>query len=82
MISPTAELIGTLKVFTDGEWFWYTDLPHYVEKYHVSLDAHFVDHARGRDWIPPELSEADLVRIAGAFFPDDASESAVADGKP
>ncbi|MEU8795325.1 hypothetical protein [Streptomyces sp. NPDC048643] len=61
VLSPTNELIGSLHVLTDGEWFWYTDLAHYVERYHVSLDVEFVDHARGRGWTPPQLSEADLV---------------------
>ncbi|MFD0337117.1 hypothetical protein ACFVH0_00200 [Streptomyces sp. NPDC127117] len=79
VLSPRKELIGGLYLLTDGEWFWYTDLAHYVEYYHVPVDARFVDHVRRRGWTPPELSDADLVRISEVFFPDD-SAPVVADG--
>ncbi|MGW0315143.1 hypothetical protein [Streptomyces flavidovirens] len=73
VLSPGKELIGGLHLLTDGEWFWYTDLAHYVEHYHVPVDARFVDHARRRSWTPPELSDADLVRISEVFFPYDSA---------
>ncbi|MET7391627.1 hypothetical protein ACFYPT_41545 [Streptomyces sp. NPDC005529] len=79
--SPANELIGSLHELTDGEWFWYMDLAHYVERYHVSLDAEFVDYARGRGWPPLRLSEADLVQIAEATIPADAPGSAVSDAE-
>ncbi|MER7185470.1 hypothetical protein ABT404_39430 [Streptomyces hyaluromycini] len=80
ILSSGNELIGGLHLLTDGEWFWYTDLAHYVEHYHVPLDARFVDHACDRGWRPPQLSDAELARIADAFFPDDGSAPVVADG--
>jgi hypothetical protein len=44
------------------------------------LDALFVDHARGRDWTPPQLSDAELAQIADTFFPDNGSAPVVVDG--
>lgn len=62
-LSSGRELIGALELHTDGEWFWYSDLAHYVEPYHVPLDEAFVDHARAQHWTPPILSTEDLIRI-------------------
>ncbi|MEU6213447.1 hypothetical protein ABZ891_26540 [Streptomyces sp. NPDC047023] len=72
-LSPTNEFIDGLRLLTDGEWFWRTDLAHYVERYHVSVDDRFVAHARHRGWVPPQLSEAQLVQIADTVFPDNES---------
>lgn len=58
VLSPRNELVGGLHLLTDGKWFWYTDLAHYVEHYHVPPDTRFVDHARRRGRTPPQLSEA------------------------
>ncbi|MFD0213026.1 hypothetical protein ACFVH9_28980 [Streptomyces hirsutus] len=63
VLSSGRELIGALELHTDGEWFWYSDLAHYVERYHVPLDEAFVDHARAQYWAPPILSTNDLIRI-------------------
>lgn len=70
VLSPTNELIDALHLLTDGEWFWHTDLAHYVEQYHVPLDDRFVDHARLQGWEPPQLSQAELIRMADAFSPE------------
>ncbi|MFD8396345.1 hypothetical protein ACFV2N_46030 [Streptomyces sp. NPDC059680] len=70
-LSPTNEFIDGLRLLTDGEWFWYTDLAHYVERYHVLIDDRFVEHARCREWTPPQLSDTELERIADAFFLED-----------
>ncbi|MEV5085507.1 hypothetical protein AB0K74_44640 [Streptomyces sp. NPDC056159] len=75
VLSSGRELIGALELHTDGEWFWYSDLAHYVER-HVPLDEAFVDHARAQHWAPPNLSTEDLIRmgdILDALF--DAEES-------
>ncbi|CAM5696440.1 MULTISPECIES: hypothetical protein [Streptomyces] len=63
----SGEFIGALEVHTDGEWFWYSDLAHYVERYHVPLDEIFIDHARAHHWTPPALSTEDLIEIADAL---------------
>ncbi|WP_079000539.1 hypothetical protein [Streptomyces sp. AS58] len=70
-LSPTGEFIDGLHLLTDGEWFWHTDLAHYVERYHVPVDDRFVDHARHRGWIPPQLCDDQLIQIADTLFPGD-----------
>ncbi|MFD7910906.1 hypothetical protein ACFV30_09265 [Streptomyces sp. NPDC059752] len=70
VLSSTKELMDALHLLTDGEWFWRTDLAHYVERYHVPVDVRFVEHARLRGWSPPQLSEAEMLRITDAVFPD------------
>lgn len=64
-LSPANEFIEGLCLLTDGEWFCHTDLAHYVERYHVPVDGRFVDHAHHRGWLPPQLSDDQLVQIAG-----------------
>ncbi|MFF9147771.1 hypothetical protein ACF1BN_23240 [Streptomyces sp. NPDC014861] len=71
ILSPERELIGGLSLLTDGQWFWYSDLAHYVERYHVALDQRFVQHARSRNWSPPELTDDELVEIGDALFDED-----------
>ncbi|GAA3855095.1 hypothetical protein ACWEP2_13730 [Streptomyces sp. NPDC004279] len=71
VLSPTNELIDGLHLLTDGEWFWYPDLAHYVERYHVPVDDRFVEHARLRGWSAPQLSEAELIQLADAFWADE-----------
>ncbi|MFG3001752.1 hypothetical protein [Streptomyces sp. NPDC048340] len=70
-LSPTNEFIDSLHLLTDGEWFWHSDLAHYVERYHVPVDERFVDHARHRGWMTPQLSDDQRVQIADTFFPED-----------
>ncbi|MFJ8636399.1 hypothetical protein [Streptomyces sp. NPDC093568] len=65
-----------MELLTDGEWFWYSDLAHYVGPYHVQLDKACVDHARAQHWVPPNLSTEDLIRIGDtldALFDAEAS---------
>ncbi|GAA3835875.1 hypothetical protein ACFS5L_42105 [Streptomyces phyllanthi] len=82
ILSPTKELIDGLRLLTDGEWFWYTDLAHYVGRYHVPVDVRFVDHARRRGWVPPRLSDSELIRLEGTFVPDDYSAPVIDDERP
>ncbi|KQX73110.1 MULTISPECIES: hypothetical protein [unclassified Streptomyces] len=70
----SSEFIGVLELLTDGEWFWYSDLAHYVERYHVPLDESFVDHARAHHWTPPALSTGDLIRIGDTLEALDAED--------
>ncbi|WP_330342213.1 hypothetical protein [Streptomyces sp. NBC_00557] len=59
----SGEFIAGLELRTDGEWFWYSDLAHYLERYHVPLEKAFIDHARAHRWTPAPLSDEDLIRI-------------------
>jgi hypothetical protein len=68
VLSPEHELICGLSCLTDGQWFWYSDLAHYVERYHVTLDERFIQYARSRNWSPPQLSHDELVEIGDTLF--------------
>ena len=35
---------------TDGEWFWYAGLIHFIEKYNVRVPAEFIAHAARHGW--------------------------------
>lgn len=56
-------MIGALSVQTDGPWFWYPDLPYYVETYHLALDDRFVAHVAASRWRPPQLSLRQLLAL-------------------
>ncbi|EET8529786.1 hypothetical protein ACW2B0_005158 [Escherichia coli] len=43
--------IGTLEIYTDGEWCWYSDLIYYIEKYHISLPLEFMNKMESKKWI-------------------------------
>ncbi|WP_426402851.1 hypothetical protein ACN9M0_00540 [Streptomyces sp. R-07] len=73
VLNPEHELIGGLSLLTDGQWFWYSDLAHYVERYHVALDERFIQHARSRNWTPPQLTHDELVEIEETFFDDEGA---------
>ncbi|MFG1808201.1 hypothetical protein [Streptomyces sp. NPDC049040] len=60
VLSETGEFIGGLHLLTDGQWLWYSDLAHYVTRYHVELDLAFVEHARSHNWTVPQISEEHL----------------------
>lgn len=49
---------------TDGEWYWRSDLAHYVLKYGVGLDPDFMEHAAAHLWTPDVLTDQDLTRVA------------------
>jgi len=42
--------LGGATPLTDGEWFWYAGLIHFVEKYNVRLLQAFLDCAAQRGW--------------------------------
>ncbi|WP_329311196.1 hypothetical protein [Streptomyces sp. NBC_01262] len=73
VLSPDQEPIDGLRLHTDGQWFWYSDLAHYVEQYHVALDEHFAQHARDQDFVPPQLSTTDLIKIEQTLFDNEDS---------
>ncbi|MET8405944.1 hypothetical protein [Streptomyces sp900116325] len=73
VLSPGHELIDGLRLHTDAQWFWYSDLAHYVERYHVALDEEFLQHARDQDFTSPQLSLTDLVKIEETLFESEDS---------
>ncbi|MFE7792636.1 hypothetical protein [Streptomyces sp. NPDC057460] len=73
ILSPGRELIDGLHLLTDGQWLWYSDLAHYVERYHVALDERFVQHAQAQNWTAPPLTHAELSEIEETLFDDDSS---------
>ncbi|WP_256341606.1 hypothetical protein [Streptomyces sp. TLI_105] len=68
VLSSDREPIDVLRLHTDGQWLWYSDLAHYVERYHIALDEEFLQHARNRNFTPPQLSHADLLKIEETLF--------------
>lgn len=55
--------IGALTLQTDGTWFWYSDLPYYIETYHLALDDRFLTHAANSNWQPPQLGLSQLLAL-------------------
>lgn len=43
--------VGGTTEMTDGTWFWYAGLIHFIEKYNVRVPGAFVQHAAGRGWL-------------------------------
>ncbi|MFF9188432.1 MULTISPECIES: hypothetical protein [Streptomyces] len=57
-------LTGIGSLYTDGEWIWRGDLPHYVSTHHVSLPAEFLRHVRDLGYSPPKVPDSRLTEIA------------------
>ncbi|MFD4127167.1 hypothetical protein ACFXKK_10470 [Streptomyces globisporus] len=72
VLTPDNSVIGGLHLLTDGHWFWYSDLAHYVEHYHVALDPQFIAHAQASGWTVPQLDDADLLALEALLLGDDA----------
>lgn len=70
VLSPNNAVIGGLHLLTDGRWFWYSDLAHYVERHHVALDPRFIAHACSNDWTAPCVSDADLLVLEAKLLGD------------
>lgn len=69
--------IGPMHVLTDGIWAWPQYLAYYVQRYHISLPAEFLEHARRREWRPPQRHELALEQLA---LPRGEKESRSMDG--
>jgi hypothetical protein len=41
---------GGTTPLTDGVWFWYAGLIHFIERYNVRVPDEFVQHAARQDW--------------------------------
>ncbi|MEV1176802.1 hypothetical protein [Nonomuraea sp. NPDC049784] len=63
VLIPEAKYIGPLAMLTDGQWFWYSDLAYYVERYHVQLSERFVEHVRNLKGVPSTVDHAELVAL-------------------
>jgi hypothetical protein len=70
VLAPDSAAIGGLQVLTDGRWLWYSDLAHYVDRYHVELDPRFVAHAQRSNWTIPQVSRAELLALEAVFLSD------------
>lgn len=44
------EILGGATPMTDGEWFWYAGLIHFIDKYNVRVPQEFLDHAVAQNW--------------------------------
>jgi hypothetical protein len=64
VLDPEERVIGPLRYLTDGEWAWRSDLAYYVERYHCRVPAEFVQHIRGRNWLPPAEEEIDMTTLS------------------
>ena len=53
---------------TDGVWVWPGHYAYYVEKYGVDVPQEFLDHMSRRNWIAPELPEAELREVAEQIY--------------
>ncbi|GGV33794.1 hypothetical protein GCM10010182_66980 [Actinomadura cremea] len=74
VLSDSEKPIARLAILTDGQWFWSSDLAHYVERYHVRLDPRFVHQVRAREGDPPELSEAEIESLISLHVGDAVPE--------
>ncbi|MFJ3791485.1 hypothetical protein [Kitasatospora sp. NPDC090091] len=74
VLSETGAFIGGLHLLTDGHWLWYSDLAHYVGRYHVELDPAFVEHARSNNWTVPQVSDEHLDAMTMLLRDEDESD--------
>ncbi|MFD7528650.1 hypothetical protein ACFV8E_13830 [Streptomyces sp. NPDC059849] len=71
VLSAGGAFIGGLHLLTDGHWLWYSDLAHYVGRYHVELDPAFIEHARGNNWSVPQISDERLEAMVTLLIGDE-----------
>ncbi|MDG9688299.1 hypothetical protein QC334_37190 [Streptomyces sp. DH18] len=71
VLSESGAIIGGLHLLTDGHWLWYSDLAHYVGRYHVELDPAFIEHARGSNWSVPQISNDRLEAMVTLLIGDE-----------
>ncbi|GAA5003493.1 hypothetical protein [Streptomyces siamensis] len=60
-------------VMTDGTWVWNLAWSDYVQYHRVAPPAEFIRHAESLDFVPPEISEDEAMRlaeVAGLPMPD------------
>ncbi|MBD5394294.1 MAG: hypothetical protein HDR71_08475 [Lachnospiraceae bacterium] len=63
ILGKSNEIIDSLKILTDGEWIWPSDLSYYVKKYHVKLNEKFILHMQNAYWTVPNRQEIKLEQL-------------------
>ncbi|MEV6384336.1 hypothetical protein AB0M31_33580 [Streptomyces sp. NPDC051773] len=71
VLGEPGAFIGGLHLLTDGRWLWYSDLAHYVDRYHVELDPAFIEHARSNNWTVPQVSDERLDTMVTSLIGDE-----------
>jgi hypothetical protein len=60
VLDPSSRVALSAHPYTDGTYFWTSDLAHYVEKYHLRLPPDCLDHLTSKNWKPPTEAEVDV----------------------
>ena len=70
MMEPSRNsIIDSLYTLTDGVWCWPSDLPYYVETYHVKMPDLFLFHMKSCNWQPATNINLDsLEDVTPVFF--------------
>lgn len=63
LLNAQMRRICQYSTLTDGTWIWPSDLVYYVKNYHVVLPEEFIEHMASRNWVVPELGDAELDAI-------------------
>lgn len=56
---------GGSGIVSDGSYYWRRDAAEYVLHYGIDVGAEAVTHMRSSNWIPPELSQKQVLEIDG-----------------
>jgi hypothetical protein len=56
-------IAGSGSVLTDGEWFWYDALPHYMKKYNFKLPTEFVQKIRYNNYLCKNVTRKELSKL-------------------
>jgi hypothetical protein len=65
VLDPSSRAPLVAHSYTDGTYFWRSDIAHYVEKYHLRLPPDFVRHMASMNWQLPakEQVNVDLLEV-------------------
>lgn len=63
MLGERFTIPGGHSIASDGSYYWRLDTADYVEHYNVAISCGFVEHCRALNWIPPALSEKEIIAI-------------------
>jgi hypothetical protein len=62
-----ARVVGGTTEMTDGTWFWYAGLIHFLGRYNVRVPEAFVHHAARQNWRVPKAAVS-AVRYECSYF--------------